>query len=106
MTIELDHQTVTTTVTVLGNGADTFHDARRRVVREVDALLDGGWTGVAADSFATGWADWQGAAGDVLDSLVAMTRFLDAVHADLSERDTDAQASFDRAARQISARLG
>lgn len=106
MTIELDHQALTTAVADLRAGADAFHDARQRASSEVGALLDGDWTGVAADSFNDGWADWKAAAGDVLDGLVAMGRLLDAVHADLTQRDDDSQVALDRVAQQISARLG
>ena len=106
MTLELDHQAFTTAVADVRAGADTFHDARRQIALEVDGLLDGCWTGLAADAFAEGWADWQQAAGDVLDGLVAMGRLLDAVHADLATRDTDAGAALDRVAHRILARLG
>ena len=106
MTLELDHQAFTSAVADVRAGADTFHDTRRHLALEVDALLDGGWTGVAAVAFAEGWADWQQAAGDVLDGLVAMGRLLDAVHADLATSDTDAGAALDRVAQRIIARLG
>jgi len=106
MTLELDHQIFDAAVADVRTGADTFHGARQRVSREVDALLDGDWTGVAADSFADGWADWRAAAADVLDGLVAIGQLLDATHADLAGRDVDSQAALDRVARQISARLG
>ena len=105
MTIELDHQTFDTAVADVRAGADAFHEARQRVGREVGALLDGGWSGLAAGSFADGWADWQAAAGDVLDGLLAMGHLLDAVHADLAARDADSQATLDRVALRISARL-
>jgi len=105
MTIELDHQTFDTAVADVRTGADAFHDARRRVDHEVDALLDGGWAGVAADSFADGWLDWQRAAGEVFDGLVAMGQLLDAVHADLSDRDVESQAALDRLGQRIVSRL-
>ena len=106
MTLELDHQAFTTAVADVRTGADTFHDARQRITLEVDALLDDGWTGLASDAYAEGWADWQRAAGDVLDGLVAMGRLLEAVHADLATRDTDTQVTLDRVAQRILARLG
>ena len=106
MTIELDHQTFDTAVADVRAGADAFHEARQRITHEVESLLDGGWTGVAADSFADGWLDWQRAAGDVLDGLVAMGHLLDAVHADLGDRDQDSRDALDRVARRILVRLG
>lgn len=106
MIIELDHQAFDSGVADVRAGADDFHDARQRVEREVGALLDGGWTGVAADAFTDGWLDWKEAADDVLDGLVAMGQLLDAVHADLSDRDIGSQATLDRLAQRIVSRLG
>ena len=106
MTIEVDHQGFTTAVADVRAAADTFDAARRRISHEVDALLDAGWTGVAAGAFAEGWADWQRAAGDVLDGLVTMGRLLDAVHADLTTCDTDVRAALDRVGQRILVRLG
>ena len=106
MALELDHPAFTAAVGDVRAGADTLHEARRHLAREVDGLLDAGWKGVAADAFAEGWADWQQAAGDALAGLVAMGQHLDAVHADLATRDADSGAALGRVAQRIRARLG
>lgn len=106
MTLELDHQLFDVAVAEVRTGADTFHDARQRISLEVESLLDGDWTGVAADAFADGWADWRAAADDVLDGLVAIGQLLDATHHDLTGRDTDSQTALTRVTQQISGRLG
>lgn len=106
MTIELDHQTFDAAVADVRAGADAFHEALQRVTRQVESVLDDGWSGVAADAFEDGWIDWQRAAGDVLDGLVAMGHLLDAVHADLGDRDQDSRDALDRVARRILVRLG
>ena len=106
MTIELEHQTFDSAVADVRAGADAFHEARRRITHQVETLLDGGWTGVAADSFTEGWLDWQRAAGDVLDGLVAMGGLLDSVHADLGNRDQDCRDALEQVSHRILARLG
>ena len=106
MTIALDHDTFRTTVADVAHRADLLGAARDRIGHEVDGLLDGGWSGVAADSFAEAWSEWRSAAGDVVDGLVAMAQLLEAVGADLTARDVDAQAALSRVADRIVARLG
>ena len=107
MNIEVDHPAFRTAVGDVDAGADALAGRQRDDIdREVDSLLSGGWTGAAAESFADGWADWRSAADDVLDGLVAMGRLLDAVHADLTDRDLDARSHLDPIADRISRRLG
>lgn len=106
MTIEVDHRAFRTAVTDVRRGADDLHTARDSIDRDVEALLDEGWSGLAAESFAEGWGDWRAGADAVLAGLVAMARLLDAVHVDLTERDLDAQTHLDRTADRIVARLG
>jgi WXG100 family type VII secretion target len=105
MTIEVDHATFRAAIDDVRDGAETLRDARDRIDREVGVLLDGGWSGVAAASFAEGWSDWRAGAQDVLDGLVAMGQLLDAVHADLADRDLAAQVDLDGVARRIVGRL-
>ena len=102
MTIEVDHQAFRTGVADVRRGADDLHATRDGIRRDVESLLDGGWTGVAAESFAEGWADWRAGADAVLEALTTMGRLLEAVHADLTERDLDALSHLDR----LTARLG
>ncbi|MEJ7832032.1 MAG: WXG100 family type VII secretion target [Nocardioides sp.] len=93
MTINLEHQTFRATVHEVCRAADLLHDHRTRAVRQVEHLLDGGWSGIAADAFADGWADWQRAAADVLLGLAGMAELLDGFHGELTDSD---QASGDR----------
>ncbi len=105
MSIEVDHRAFRTAVGDVDAGAEALRAACRDIDREVDSLLSGGWTGAAAESFAGGWAEWRSAAGDVLDGLVVMGQLLDAVHADLTDRDLDARSHLDAVAQRITARL-
>jgi WXG100 family type VII secretion target len=102
MDVCLEHPAFRAAVADVAAAADRLRADRDRVTRQVDVLLDGGWSGAAAAAYAEGWADWCAGAERVLEGLVAMGRLLDAVHADLSERDLGSQSGLDR----LTARLG
>jgi WXG100 family type VII secretion target len=100
MTIALDHEAFLAAIADVRRGAAVMGDEREAIGREVNALLDA-WTGIAAETFAEGWAEWQRGALDVLEGLQVMGRLLEVVHDDLSRRDVESQAGLDR----ITARL-
>ncbi len=102
MDVSLEHPAFRAAVADVAAAADRLRTDRDRVTRQVDVLLDGGWSGVAAAAYAESWTDWCAGAERVLDGLVAMGRLVDAVHADLTERDLGAHAALDR----LTARLG
>jgi WXG100 family type VII secretion target len=102
MDLSADHPAFRAAVADVAAAADRLRADRDRVARHVDLLLDGGWSGVAATSYAAGWSDWRDGAERVLDGLVTMGRLLDAVHLDLTERDDGARAGLMR----LTARLG
>ncbi len=102
MTISVDHLAFRSTVADVRRAADRLREDRDRVARRVDGLLDGGWTGAAASTYAEGWADWKRSAEAVLDGLAAMAELLDATHADLEVTDLGSGARLDR----LTARLG
>lgn len=104
--LQLDHPSFRRAVTDVRTAAERLRSDRDRIGREVGSFLDGGWSGVAADAFTQGWADWTSASGDVLDGLDAMGALLDAVHHDLSTRDDDTRVRLDRVAARIVTRLG
>ena len=79
---------------------------RDGIDRRVTGFLDGGWAGVAADSFVTAWDDWKTAATDVLDGLVAMGQLLEAAQADFVAQDADSQHRLDTISARIVDRLG
>ncbi|WP_345526745.1 WXG100 family type VII secretion target [Nocardioides endophyticus] len=102
MDVRLEHPAFRATVADVAAAADRLRTDRDRVTRQVDVLLDGGWSGPAAAAYAEGWSDWCAGAERVLDGLVEMGRLLAAVHADLTERDLGSQSAIDR----LTARLG
>lgn len=101
-TINVDHPTFRGAVTDVRRAADRLRVDRDQVAREVDDLLDGGWSGAAASAYAAGWADWKAAAARVLAGLDAMGQLLDAAHADLARSDGSAGDALGR----LGARLG
>ena len=102
MDLIADHPAFRAAVADVAAAADRLRADRDRVARQVDVLLDGGWSGTASASYAEGWSDWCTGAERVLDGLVTMGRLLDAVHLDLTERDLGSRTDLAR----LSARLG
>ena len=101
-TITLDHPAFRAAVTDVHRAAERLTTDRDRVAREVDALLDGAWTGAAASAYAEGWEHWKDAAARVLAGLDTMRRLLEAAHADLTQSDL----ATDEALAVLTARLG
>lgn len=106
MTIELDHATFRDTLADVHAAVDTIRSTTAGIDRDVTALVAGGWTGIAARSFAEAWTDWRRAADEVGSGLLALGQLLEAVHLDLATRDQDAAAAVDTVARRIVTRLG
>lgn len=102
MDVRLEHPAFRAAVADVAAAADGLRTDRDRVARQVDVLLDGGWSGAAAAAYADGWAEWCAGAERVLDGLVAMGRLLDAVHLDLTERDLGSQSALDRLTARLS----
>jgi WXG100 family type VII secretion target len=102
MELCVDHPAFRAAVADVAAASDRLRADRDRVAHQVEVLLDGGWSGAAATSYAEAWSDWCFGAEQVLEGLVAMGQLLDAVHLDLSERDLGAQSGLDR----LTARLG
>jgi WXG100 family type VII secretion target len=102
MTIAIDHATFQAAIGDVRDAATELQRVRDHAARQVDAFLHGGWTGLAAESFADAWSDWRRAADDVLTELVTIGDLLDSTHSDLSARDVGADIALDR----LRARLG
>jgi WXG100 family type VII secretion target len=56
--------------------ADILRSALNSAGREVDSLTSSGWTGTAADSFATGWHECQDGGQKIIDALATMASSL------------------------------
>jgi WXG100 family type VII secretion target len=101
MDILVEHPAFRAAVADVSAAAERLRTDRDRVARQVDVLLDGGWSGSAAAAYTEGWSDWCAGAEQVLDGLVAMGRLLDAVHLDLTERDLCSRADLTRLAGRL-----
>ena len=105
MTIQASHPAFRTALADLDRGVQRLTDCRDGVSRDVATLLDGGWSGIAADAFDRGWEEWRTGAGEVLAALATMRELVDDVHADLGGRDDDAAASLASVASRLDGRL-
>ena len=101
MELSADHPAFRAAVADVAVAAARLRADRDRVARQVDVLLDGGWSGPAAAAYAEGWSDWCAGAERALDGLVTMGRLLDAVHLDLTERDLGSQSELTRLAGRL-----
>lgn len=69
---------------------------RDRIERQVLDLLDGRWTGEAAQAFSEGWSQWSEDASDVLVALDVERELMTLTLADIEGTD-EAQAADYRA---------
>lgn len=76
-------------------------DEHTALTRQVDDLLDAGWTGQAADQFRSAWAQWCQGMSDVLAGLGVESAAIALTRADLTDADEDRG----QAARALHARL-
>jgi WXG100 family type VII secretion target len=67
-----------------------------KVGRDVDDLLDSGWTGRSAQAFAQGWADWKHAARDTLAALDAMAELVGLAGRDYADSDVFVTTRFEK----------
>ena len=105
MTIAVDHAAFGAAIRDARDAASELQNVRDQAARQVDTFLQGGWTGLAADSFADAWSDWRRAADDVLTGLATIGSLLDAAHRDLCARDLSVHAALDRVGERLHARL-
>lgn len=65
-------------------------EARSRTCRLVAHLMDGGWSGAAADTFDEAWHDWLAGEAQVCEALERIESALTSTERDLAARDEDA----------------
>ena len=106
MTIQASHPAFRTALADLDRGVDRLTDRRRSISRDVATLLDGGWTGTAAEAFDRGWQEWEAGAAEVLAALATMRHRVADVHDDLAERDAGSAASLSSVTSRLLDRLG
>lgn len=67
-------------------------EARSRTSRQVGHLMDGGWSGAAADAFDDAWHDWLAGEAQLREALEQIQSALCSTERDLIARDEDAVA--------------
>lgn len=90
MEIRLGHPALDRAVAEVDTGADSLGSTRRRAATHVGRLLDGGWSGAAADSFADAWEEWLAGADQVLDGLRSIGAALELTGRELMTADATA----------------
>jgi len=103
MTITVDNPAFRAALAELDRAADRLHTIRRHAGQQVDGLLDGDWTGLAAEAFGEGWAAWCRGSQEVLDGLLALRRLVEAVRLDLMQQDAGTQVRIGSIAQDLAA---
>jgi WXG100 family type VII secretion target len=72
--IRLDPATAQRIEGEIASMAEALQTERGKLDRRVGQLMGGGWTGVAAEQYGSGWGEWCTGADTVLQALAAMSR--------------------------------
>jgi WXG100 family type VII secretion target len=106
MAIAVDHAAFHAALRDVRNAATELEHVRDQAAHQVDAFVEGGWSGLAAEAFARSWDDWRRAADDVLNALVSIGNLLDYTHQELTASDLGSRDALDRVGERLQARLG
>ena len=101
MTISLEDEAFAAVLADVRRAVADLSDARVEADREVSALLDGGWSGVAAASFADGWTSWSAAARSVETALSSLASALVVARSGLVVADDQGADSMARLAGRL-----
>jgi uncharacterized protein YukE len=102
--IRLDPSDFHASVGDLQRACDDIGIARAEARAKVGQLLDGGWSGAAADAFALGWHDWLRASVVVEEELGSIAVVLARIRSSVGVADSSAASSF--RASGLEGRLG
>lgn len=106
MTITLSHPDLAQAVAGLRRVGDVLHRRRSITERQVDALLDGGWSGAAATAYLEGWQEWRAGCDEVLESLATMADLVVAAGVDLDTADVGVRDVHESLTGRLVERLG
>jgi WXG100 family type VII secretion target len=76
-------------------------EARSCSSRQVGHLMDGGWSGAAADAFDDAWHDWLDGEAQVRGALELIASALSSTERDLIARDEDAAVGLATLRREV-----
>ncbi len=92
MDVLLGYDVFDTVVADVGDAIGTLAASRRRAGDDVARLLDGGWSGDAADAFAVAWQEWCAGADQVQAALTSIAAALGTTRRELTTVDDVAAA--------------
>ena len=92
MQIHLGYDAMALARARLQEAAAQLGEARSTAGRQVEHLMDGGWSGAAAESFNDAWQDWLTGAAQVREALEQIELALCATQRGLAARDEDTEA--------------
>ncbi|CAN5170391.1 hypothetical protein BH09ACT12_BH09ACT12_16100 [soil metagenome] len=104
--VQLRHPDLTATVAELHRVGEALDHRRAVAERQVDALLDGGWSGAAARAYLEGWDGWRSGCAEVLTALRTMTDLIVAAGAELDTADDGACTALATLTGRLVERLG
>lgn len=90
MDVRLGTDALAEAVAAVRRTEDSLAATRSRAAVRVEALLDGGWSGRAADAFASAWWEWLDGAAVVARGLADTGEALAATDRDLAASDLTA----------------
>ena len=106
MTITMSHPDLAQAVVGLRRAADHLERRRGQAERQVDTLLDGGWSGAAASSYLEGWREWRAGCAEVIGALGTMADLVVAAGADLDVADEASSDAHGILSARLAERLG
>lgn len=104
--LQLSHPDLAATVAALQRVSDDLERRRRVTERQVDVLLDGGWSGAAARSYLEGWEEWRLGCDEVLGALRSLTALILDAGAEADGADDSARTALVSLTRRLVERLG
>lgn len=101
MQIELGYDAHDRAVAAAGNSAAELAAARHDAERMVGRMLDGGWSGAAAEAFGEAWSEWVAGATDVVAALDEIREGLVLARLELRAADVDSGSTLDLLATRL-----
>ena len=101
MDVLLGHHEFSLGIERVRTAVTALDETERRAARDVDRLLDGGWTGAAASAFASAWGEWLAGAAEVRLALASIAESLVAVRRELDLADLGSVAATDRVRKRL-----
>ncbi|MGH3412470.1 MAG: WXG100 family type VII secretion target [Marmoricola sp.] len=106
MSFTTDHAAMQRASTQVQQITEELEREKATLHATVSDLLGGGWTGVAADEYRKGWADWCDGADEVFAGLREASTLLSQTRAAYQTSDEDAEQRTAPISSRLQDRLG